>query len=191
MLLARPDLVKPYPPPPPISPDDLPPDYMALLSLIFGLVGLLGKVRVLLRGGRRDSSARRARLRLTRCLRADEAGLVAGAVRVHFLPGKRQKEQCGLQADDVQRHVSGRASRVLAARLPGVLAGCGSRGARGTARMRLAFRCILRGEMHHPTPSTLRASCWERPLHARQSDVLTRRKPSADEGGGMDENGWL
>ncbi len=79
---------------------------MALLSLIFGLVGLIGKVRVLQWGGPRRLVGR-ARPRLTRCVRADEAGLVAGAVRVHFLPGKRQKEQCRLQADDVQRHVSG------------------------------------------------------------------------------------
>ena len=42
--VRRPDLIKPWRPPPPTAPDDLPPDYMALLSLMFGLVGLLGKV---------------------------------------------------------------------------------------------------------------------------------------------------
>jgi hypothetical protein len=42
--VRRPDLIKLWRPPPPTAPDDLPPDYMALLSLIFGLVGLLGKV---------------------------------------------------------------------------------------------------------------------------------------------------
>ena len=42
--VRRPDLIKPWRLPPPTAPDDLPPDYMALLSLMFGLVGLLGKV---------------------------------------------------------------------------------------------------------------------------------------------------
>ena len=42
--VRRPDLVKEYVQPPPINPEDLPPDYMALLSLLFGLAGLLMKV---------------------------------------------------------------------------------------------------------------------------------------------------
>ena len=106
--VRRPDLIKPWRPPPPTAPDDLPPDYMALLSLMFGLVGLLGKVpprrafqrprRVLHRAGRAPHSHV--------CVRADEAGFVAGDFRVHFLPSKRQKVDGRLQADAVQRHVS-------------------------------------------------------------------------------------
>ncbi|EKX32475.1 hypothetical protein GUITHDRAFT_82283 [Guillardia theta CCMP2712] len=42
----RPDLVRPYTPPPPIPQEELPPDYMALLSLLFGLLGLLLKYKI-------------------------------------------------------------------------------------------------------------------------------------------------
>ena len=42
--VRRPDLVRPWKPPPPVGPEDLPPDLMGLLSLILGLVGMLAKV---------------------------------------------------------------------------------------------------------------------------------------------------
>lgn len=44
--VRRPDLAKPYEAPTFVSPDDLPPDYMALLSLCFGLVGFFAQVHV-------------------------------------------------------------------------------------------------------------------------------------------------
>eukprot|EP00961_Rhodomonas_salina_P121111 1629935-Rhodomonas_salina.3 len=42
--VRRPDLIKPYIPPPPVHQDDIPPDYPALVSLLSGLFGLLLKV---------------------------------------------------------------------------------------------------------------------------------------------------
>lgn len=42
--VKRKDLARPYKAPPALSPDNLPPDYMALISLIFGLLGMIAKV---------------------------------------------------------------------------------------------------------------------------------------------------
>jgi len=45
-VVRRPDLIKPYIPPPPVHQEDLPPDYLALLSLIFGLVSITAKYKI-------------------------------------------------------------------------------------------------------------------------------------------------
>ena len=43
--VRRKDLARPYKAPPALSPDNYPADNMAMLSLIFGLFGMIAKVR--------------------------------------------------------------------------------------------------------------------------------------------------
>jgi len=66
----RRDLAKPYEYPGHVKPEDYPPDYIALLSLMLGLVGLLMKVRT-----RRWICIRQALLAVEKMHFASTAGL--------------------------------------------------------------------------------------------------------------------
>ena len=83
--VKRKDLARPYKAPPALSPEHLPPDYMALISLIFGLLGMIAKVGFQLLPAHRDLHA------VTSLTWTGEDRLLARRLCLHFFLGQRQE----------------------------------------------------------------------------------------------------
>ncbi len=101
MSVRRPDLATEYVAPPYVAPDELPPDFMALLSLLCGLVGICIKVCVstcvlaysACMQQLRVSLSRGALLNCCVCISifAVEDGFVVGPLHMHVLGGECEK----------------------------------------------------------------------------------------------------